>query len=515
MNLTSFTNHTSIHKSKSSQNMNRAHICSKNNEIPACFSYKYELNIVTKDGRTLHFLFALKNKISKNITNNYQNNSNSNCNTSSNCSYEEHQRFTNFFNLLKNQTFPNKIKKIFAFLHPPKIRNNSRTDTDINQFTHNIKLDNITLDTPDDNRKQRRPRSKVVFKHPKEPKSRQSSPPPKLKIGSLSNLFYDNSNWASNQYFDDGWLIYDIFKEFCRQKLEYFSTPKNKNLGTAKFRISSINKEYKFCGSYPAYIIIPANITDKHLSAVAKFRSKARIPAVTYYHSKSDAVIMRCSQPLTGMGGLGGLVSTSWWSQNRCENDELLVWDAHIRYIVDARPRINAVVNQAAGGGYENSQFYKKLKKFLFADIHNIHKVRQSYELLNRAIFNNNLKYEISLHMPYVRYLNIEKYLVLKKNNTCEKQIPIKSHSYSSPNIAKLPAVMVNKQTVSSVVINGSVRVRSKHENNSLVAASKAVLNTSVNGSFNAGLPAVIAENVQQSGILVFFNFSSIFFSNY
>eukprot|EP00487_Bulimina_marginata_P009284 TRINITY_DN3658_c0_g1_i1.p1 TRINITY_DN3658_c0_g1~~TRINITY_DN3658_c0_g1_i1.p1 ORF type:complete len:184 (+),score=32.35 TRINITY_DN3658_c0_g1_i1:82-633(+) len=116
---------------------------------------------------------------------------------------------------------------------------------------------------------------------------------------------------------------------------------------------------------------------------------------------------MRSSQPMTGMGGLGGFVSTSWWSQNRCVEDESLLFDAKIKYIIDARPKMNAVVNQAAGGGYENTvDFYKGIK-LIYGGIHNIHEVRKSFDNIIKAIHQSVNRHNHALRIPHIKYLYI------------------------------------------------------------------------------------------------------------
>lgn len=53
--------------------------------------------------------------------------------------------------------------------------------------------------------------------------------------------------------------------------------------------------------------------------------------------------------------------------------------------ILDARPRLNAVANQAQKGGFESTSFYGNcILEFL--DIANIHLVRDSYEKLKKAV---------------------------------------------------------------------------------------------------------------------------------
>lgn len=48
------------------------------------------------------------------------------------------------------------------------------------------------------------------------------------------------------------------------------------------WRISSVNKNYQLCPSYPPQLLVPSCITDATLETVAKFRSSRRIPAVVW-----------------------------------------------------------------------------------------------------------------------------------------------------------------------------------------------------------------------------------------
>lgn len=48
------------------------------------------------------------------------------------------------------------------------------------------------------------------------------------------------------------------------------------------WRISSVNKNFKLCSSYPPQLLVPSCITDETLETVAKFRSSRRIPAIVW-----------------------------------------------------------------------------------------------------------------------------------------------------------------------------------------------------------------------------------------
>ncbi|XP_025830809.1 myotubularin-related protein 8 [Agrilus planipennis] len=134
--------------------------------------------------------------------------------------------------------------------------------------------------------------------------------------------------------------------------------------------LTNLNKNYELCETYPTKICVPVSAASNILIGSAKFRSKGRLPVLTYLH-KNGASINRCSQPLSGFNA-------------RCIEDESLL--NHIlttnpaspfMFVVDTRPKINAMANRAAGKGYENKAFYENIK-FQFLGIENIHVMRNS-----------------------------------------------------------------------------------------------------------------------------------------
>lgn len=59
------------------------------------------------------------------------------------------------------------------------------------------------------------------------------------------------------------------------------------------WKITKINEHYEICDSYPAVWAIPAAATDDDVRAVAAFRSRARIPVLSWIHPESQATICR------------------------------------------------------------------------------------------------------------------------------------------------------------------------------------------------------------------------------
>ena len=120
---------------------------------------------------------------------------------------------------------------------------------------------------------------------------------------------------------------------------------------------------------------MPSASNDSILSSSAAFRSRGRLPVLSYLHSNS-AAICRCSQPLSGFNA-------------RSEEDEQLMQlirqtnkqDQRFMYVVDTRPKINAMANKAQGKGYENESNYANIQ-FCFIGIENIHVMRSSLQKL-------------------------------------------------------------------------------------------------------------------------------------
>jgi myotubularin-related protein 1/2 len=147
------------------------------------------------------------------------------------------------------------------------------------------------------------------------------------------------------------------------------------------WKISKINDLYSICDSYPAVWAVPTAATDEDLQSSAAFRSRGRLPVLSWIHPESQATITRCAQPLVGVGG------------KRSREDERyiqLIMDAnaqsHKLFIMDARPMANAVANKAKGGGYESEDAYQN-SEVVFLDIHNIHVMRESLRKL-KGMYN-------------------------------------------------------------------------------------------------------------------------------
>ncbi|XP_036380105.1 myotubularin-like isoform X3 [Megalops cyprinoides] len=174
---------------------------------------------------------------------------------------------------------------------------------------------------------------------------------------------------SQEKFEENGWNVYNPMQEFRRQGLPNDS-----------WRITFLNENYELCDTYPALLAVPFKASDEDLRKVATFRSRGRIPVLSWIHPEKQAVITRCSQPLVGMSG----------KRNRDDERYLdLIREANggtsKLTIFDARPNVNAVANKATGGGYEGEDYQNA--ELVFLDIHNIHVMRESLKKLKDIVY--------------------------------------------------------------------------------------------------------------------------------
>jgi myotubularin-related protein 6/7/8 len=244
------------------------------------------------------------------------------------------------------------------------------------------------------------------------------------RLGSIEKLYAFTYAAPRQERACNGWDIYDAKAEFRRQGISEKATEKG-------WRSTDINKTYAFSPTYPAYLVVPSTVSDNVLKYAANFRSRARIPTLTYLHPINNCTITRSSQPYVGLTGkrslqderlVGACFSASTdfadhesspphsqadvaaehveqeiTDTERLEDDFIasttvmydektgkrLIYGAQQHnLIVDARPAINSYAMQAVGLGSENMDYYKFAKK-VFLSIDNIHVMRES---LNKVI---------------------------------------------------------------------------------------------------------------------------------
>lgn len=168
----------------------------------------------------------------------------------------------------------------------------------------------------------------------------------------------------------NGWNVYRVISEYERQ-----------GLPTDSWKFSKINDKYELCDTYPAVLAIPSAASDEDLKSVAAFRSRGRIPVLSWLHKESQAALVRCSQPLVGVSGKRSSADEKYLQMIMDCNAQ-----SHKLYVMDCRPQTNAVANKARGGGYETEENYNNCE-IHFMDIHNIHVMRESLRKLKDITF--------------------------------------------------------------------------------------------------------------------------------
>ncbi|XP_056628589.1 myotubularin-related protein 7b isoform X1 [Triplophysa dalaica] len=163
---------------------------------------------------------------------------------------------------------------------------------------------------------------------------------------------------------EKAWGFIDLKAEFNRMGI-----PRN------LWHVTAANHEYRLCDTYPSELYVPKSASPAVIVGSSKFRSRGRLPVLSYFHRDTSASICRSSQPLSGFSA-------------RSSDDEQMLQAlmksnpvSELMYVVDTRPKLNAMANRAAGKGYENEDHYTNIK-LQFIGIENIHVMRNSQQKL-------------------------------------------------------------------------------------------------------------------------------------
>ncbi|XP_067903498.1 myotubularin-related protein 8 [Heterodontus francisci] len=159
-----------------------------------------------------------------------------------------------------------------------------------------------------------------------------------------------------------GWKTIDIKEEFHRM-----------GVPNDHWEQTDVNEGYETCNTYSTFLCVPRGASKPTIVGSSKFRSRGRFPVLSYFFKENNAAICRCSQPLSGFSA-------------RCVEDEQMLQaiskanpQSSFMYVVDTRPKLNAMANRAAGKGYENEDNYSNIR-FQFIGIENIHVMRNSLQ---------------------------------------------------------------------------------------------------------------------------------------
>ncbi|KAI1891271.1 hypothetical protein AGOR_G00142060 [Albula goreensis] len=198
-----------------------------------------------------------------------------------------------------------------------------------------------------------------------------------LRPVSYDELYAFSYNPKQNdQQREEGWQVIDLVAEFERM-----------GVPCDQWQLTDVNRDYKVCETYPRDLYVPITASKPIIVGSSKFRSKGRFPVLTYFYQEKKekkAAVCRCSQPLSGFSA-------------RCLEDEHMLQaiskanhNSRYIYVMDTRPKLNALANRAAGKGYENEDNYSNIR-FQFVGIENIHVMRSSLQKLLEVVGTRGL----------------------------------------------------------------------------------------------------------------------------
>ena len=152
-----------------------------------------------------------------------------------------------------------------------------------------------------------------------------------------------------------------------------------------QFRLYS-NEKFDLCRTYPQLLVVPRAVSNSVVEGCSKFRTKNRLPALTYYHKETGTSIWRSSQ-----------CSQGWQSRRSTDDEDMLLEIGRASknsqamisnskiMIFDARPKLNAQANRIKGGGFEDVRNYRN-SEIVFCDIDNIHEVHKCFQKMHDII---------------------------------------------------------------------------------------------------------------------------------
>lgn len=183
--------------------------------------------------------------------------------------------------------------------------------------------------------------------------------------------FYNCQDWGNK-----GWNIYNARSEFERQGV----------LQSGRWRLWSDN--FSISPTYPSEFILPVVMSNTDILEASKFRSKGRLPALTWRNPRTAAVMARSAQPMVGVLGHKSLADKFLLNLYRTRgdmDDSMEIDRPSDFYIFDCRRSIAASANTAMGKGVEDVKNYSNTH-LIFTDIDNIHVMRGSMRSVEEAL---------------------------------------------------------------------------------------------------------------------------------
>ncbi|XP_053318751.1 myotubularin-related protein 5 isoform X6 [Spea bombifrons] len=126
------------------------------------------------------------------------------------------------------------------------------------------------------------------------------------------------------------------------------------------FRISTVNRMYAVCNSYPGLLIVPQSIQDNTLQKISRCYRQNRFPVVCWRSSRSKAVLLR-SGGLHGKGVVGLFKSPNTTTTGPSQTDSTsLEQEKYLQAVVNSMPRYADVSGRNTLSAFPSAHLYGK-----------------------------------------------------------------------------------------------------------------------------------------------------------
>ncbi|KAM4039200.1 myotubularin-related protein 5 isoform 8-T8 [Anomaloglossus baeobatrachus] len=126
------------------------------------------------------------------------------------------------------------------------------------------------------------------------------------------------------------------------------------------FRISTVNRMYAVCNSYPGLLIVPQTIQDNTLQKISRCYRQNRFPVVCWRNSHSKAVLLR-SGGLHGKGVVGLFKSPNTAGTGQSQTDSTsLEQEKYLQAVVNSMPRYAEMSGRNTLSAFPSSHLYGK-----------------------------------------------------------------------------------------------------------------------------------------------------------
>ncbi|CAD8126527.1 unnamed protein product [Paramecium sonneborni] len=204
--------------------------------------------------------------------------------------------------------------------------------------------------------------------------------------------YYREMQSLENDY--QGWKIYNMERDFERMGIIIQQENQQQQLiGLFKY----LNNEGgQICATYYNRLVVPAKVDMDCIQKTAKFRSKERIPILSYAFKVDGKIVSlwRSGQCRVGIGQIRSLEDELYLKQMSQQLiDEIDNKQEEIKLrIYDARSDVSSIGQQVNGKGFENPIYYKNCSVD-FLEIGSIHKIREVQLKLLKNSYSENISF--------------------------------------------------------------------------------------------------------------------------